>query len=458
MNRGLPGVALGLALFLLSAWTQAQEGSEQALPEGHPAMVAPDQTAPAETPADDEEQSGGPTELPPGHPPVDQAGGGPTRDADSAKTDPAVPAGNILVQALDAQGHGLPGLQAELEVVRESVREGNSRIGQVATTREDGSASFAGLASDLAHSYRVRIVRDSATFASPTFALGQGAGTRVRLHVYPVTRDVGTAGVASVAKVYLLPQEQGFVVEAMLSVANFGAVAWVPSDVRIELPTDAEAFDARDATDTLAIVREGHDAARLEGTVGPGIHSVVFSFRVPRDDAREQGLTLGMPPRLVQASVMAEAAPGMTLAVGGLPPATAQRSEDGRRVLVTSARISGSDEALPKALRITVGGLPTAGPGRWVALLAALGFVLGGVVVARGRGLGAETSSGRGLSADEVEVARSLILKELGDLERAHRNGQVGPRTYGQARRELIDALARLEAVGAVPKQRIAAK
>jgi hypothetical protein len=446
MRRRGPVALLCVALCLWAGRAQAQEASEQGLPEGHPPLQTAgsvEQAAPETTLGSDGEPGDAPSTLPPGHPPIEQAGGGPEEKPDSAKADPSLPAGLVVVEALDAQGHGIPGLRVQLEVMRESVREGNSRVAQMATTREDGSARFEGLPSDTAHSFRARIVRDSAMFASPTFTLGEGAGTRVRMHVYPVTRDVAAARLGSVAKVFVLPQQQAFLVEAMFSIANFAAVAWVPSNVRIELPSGAEAFVARETPDTLAVVREGQEAARLEGTVGPGVHSVVFSFQMPREDTREQQLRLGMPPRLVQAAVMAESAPGMTMAVRGLPPATVERSEDGRRVLVSSAQIASAAESLPTALQITLGGLPVAGPGRWVALLAALGLALGGVVVRR-RAQGAKTAAG-GLPAEEVDAARSLILAELEHLERAHRDGQVGPRTYEQARRELVDALARLE-------------
>jgi hypothetical protein len=439
-------VALCLVIFLLAAPVRAQDTSSlKASLEEHPPAptVSPGQPAQDGARGESEEPMSGPNKLPPGHPPIDQATGGQEKDADSAKTDPGLPAGTVVVQAVDEQDHGIPSLRVELEVMRESVREGSSRVGQMATTRDDGSARFEGLPSDTALSFRARIARDSAMFASPTFTLGQSAGIRVRMHVYPVTHDVGTARIGSVAKVYVLPQQQAFLVEAMFSIANFAAVAWVPSNVRIGLPTGAEAFATREAAETLAVVRDENDAAWLRGTVGPGVHTVVFSFQVPRQGTKEQQLWLGMPPRLVQAAVMAESAPGMTMSVRGLPPATAERSEDGRRVLMTSARIEGSAEHLPGGLEITLGGLPVTSPGRWVALLAALGLALGGVI-AHGRTVGGKTAAGA-LPAEEVEAARLLILDELRTLEQAHRNGQVGPRTYKQARRELVDALARLE-------------
>ncbi|MBN1612666.1 MAG: carboxypeptidase regulatory-like domain-containing protein [Polyangiaceae bacterium] len=454
--RRLLCVALWLVLSLVAGPGRAQDASAQGLPEEHPPLPQ----RPDETSVDAEAQPGGPGLLPPGHPPVDQAGGsltgGSEGDPDSAKADPTLPAGTVLVQVLDAQGHGIPNLRVQLEVTQ-GVPAADSRTGRTAPTGEDGSVRFDNLPGGAADRLRARTTRDSATFASPAFTVGHSAGTRVRLHVYPVTRDAAAARVGSVAKVFVLPQERAFVIEALFSIANFGAAAWVPAAVRIELPSEAVAFDTPEATDSLTIVHNKHDGARLQGTVGPGVHSVVFRFQVPRHDGREHELTLGMPPRLVQATVVAESAPGMTLAVRGLPPATGERSDDGRRVLMTSARIAGSGESLPNVLEITMGGLPVPGPGRWVVLVAAMGFVVGGVA-ARGRAAGARTAAMGAAHAEQIEAARWLILRELGNLEGAHRDGQVGPRTYEQARRELVDALARLEPVVALSTPRSAAR
>jgi hypothetical protein len=44
----------------------------------------------------------------------------------------------------------------------------------------------------------------------------------------------------------------------------------------------------------------------------------------------------------------------------------------------------------------------------------------------------------------DMKAAREALLEELAGLDRAHVAGVVGPRTYERARRELLDALARL--------------
>jgi hypothetical protein len=65
--------------------------------------------------------------------------------------------------------------------------------------------------------------------------------------------------------------------------------------------------------------------------------------------------------------------------------------------------------------------------------VAALGIAAGLYFALRGRGAASGRDSGPGSQA---------ILDELLALERARAEGEVGPRTYEKARRELLDALA----------------
>ena len=44
-------------------------------------------------------------------------------------------------------------------------------------------------------------------------------------------------------------------------------------------------------------------------------------------------------------------------------------------------------------------------------------------------------------------LQRDAVLGEIVALERAHQNGEVGPKTYARVRPALIDALARIVAL-----------
>jgi hypothetical protein len=93
-----------------------------------------------------------------------------------------------------------------------------------------------------------------------------------------------------------------------------------------------------------------------------------------------------------------------------------------------------------KAIAVSIGGLPTTGPGRWIATFLALGGLAYGVV------LGSKKPA-----KGDHKKERERLLADLEALERAHAKGDVGPKTYERARRELVDEIARtLE--GTTPK------
>ena len=95
------------------------------------------------------------------------------------------------------------------------------------------------------------------------------------------------------------------------------------------------------------------------------------------------------------------------------------------------------DDAKLTSLSIGIHDLPTPGPGRLIATLLAACAVGAGLVLA---GAGRKRTDGRAFATRSD--ARTSLLEELASLERAHTSGQVGPRTYERARRELLEALA----------------
>ena len=95
------------------------------------------------------------------------------------------------------------------------------------------------------------------------------------------------------------------------------------------------------------------------------------------------------------------------------------------------------DDTKLTSLSLGIHDLPTPGPGPLIAtLLASCAVGFGLFMAAAGRG-----DRGKSRSRD-AKVTRDVLLEELADLERAHTSGQVGPRTYEKARRELLEALA----------------
>jgi hypothetical protein len=171
---------------------------------------------------------------------------------------------------------------------------------------------------------------------------------------------------------------------------------------------------------------------------------VVFSWQLPYASEPSLEMDLGLPPAARQVLVRAAAAPGMRLEVPTFREAVAQVSEEGQRELVTGRQINDTDAPLRK-VTIKLSDLPTPGPTRFVGTaLAAAGIAAGIWVTTQSRFLARKRNTKAGVKRD-----RERILQEVEDLERAHARGDIGPKTYERARRELVDELASILAATA---------
>src|SRR6185312_3216048 len=118
----------------------------------------------------------------------------------------------------------------------------------------------------------------------------------------------------------------------------------------------------------------------------------------------------------------------------GFPEAEPQEGNNGQRLLITEKQLRRGEKPM-RTLHVELRGLPTAGPARWIATSLSAFGVLAGVGYAFVARKDKPASGGKDL--------RARLLEELEELERARRLGDVGPKTYERARRELIDAIAR---------------
>jgi hypothetical protein len=436
---------------MLVAW--ASPAIAQApLPAGHPSVRA---TAAADGGAvvvDAGPIKAGPVDpngpVPAGHPttaPAQHGGGaGGNPDVfeappDTVEDDARLPAGTIEVTLLDPDNKPLPNAGLTLGIMQQSVAKGESRKHVAGMTNDAGVARFDKLETGSGIAYRVTVLQDGATFAASPFNLPLGAGIKVGLHVYPVTHDVNQALVVMQVVAYVEMKDDRIQLQQAVSVYNFGRVAWVPSDIVLALP---EGFTALNGTQQMSDVGvdpiEGK-GARLRGTFAPGRHDAEFRWQLPYAGDKDVSFDIGLPPRVAVARVMAVASQQMRLVVSGFPEPEARTDNQGQRILVTEKQLR-RDEAPVKSLSVEIRDLPTAGPARWIATsLSALG-VLAGI------GLSGRKPHKR--TKAEGKAERSQLLAELEELERAHRSGEVGPKTYERARRELVDALARTLAKG----------
>jgi hypothetical protein len=129
--------------------------------------------------------------------------------------------------------------------------------------------------------------------------------------------------------------------------------------------------------------------------------------------------------------VIAPASRDMKLEVEGFPAAQNTTDGQGQRALITERQLRREDAPV-KNVTVMLRGLPTDGPGRVIATLLAAGGVAIGIV------LGTRKQGER-----DPRAERDQLLVDLEALERARAAGDIGPKTYERARRELLDDIAR---------------
>jgi hypothetical protein len=351
---------------------------------------------------------------------------------DTEQADATLPPGTIAVDLRDADDKPVPGQTVTLGILINSIAKGDSRKHLQAQTDDQGHVVFKDLevASNIA--YRVGSPFQGGSFAATPFQLEQSKAMRVVLHVYAVTHDLTKALIVSECTVAAEIREDRLQVEEVLAFYNLGRVAWQPEGVALPLPTGFTAFNTQ-ASMTDQGVDEVSGAARLRGTFPPGRQTVEYRWQLPLSGEKDISFEAGVPPHMAAARVLMPAATDLTLTAEGFPAPDIRRDAQGQRFIVLERRMRPEDTKLT-SLAVGIHGLPTPGPGRLVATLLAACGVAAGLVF---------TLSRRGRSHRTESQAQSALLEELGELERARRQGEVGPKTHERMRREIIDMLAR---------------
>jgi hypothetical protein len=390
--------------------------------------------SPAHAQSDDAEEQ----PMPQGH--AQGAGGGaipgvfnPPEDVEEAA--PGLPAGTISVDLRDADDKPVAGETITLGVMINSIAKGDSRKHFQSTTDAAGHAVFSGLDTASSTAYRVSCGYQGGAFAATPFQLQQAKNMHVVLHVYPVTRDVQKAVIVSEATLAAEMRDDRIQIEEVLTFYNLGRTAWQPDEVLMQLPAGVTAFSAQ-ANMSDQGVDQVEERAKLRGTFAPGRHTLDFRWQLPWSGESNVDFAVGMPPHVAIARVMLPATSDIKLAVEGFPATQVRRDQQGQSFLVTEKHLTPQDERL-SSLAIGIHNLPSAVWGPRIAVgLSAIGVVLG-------LGLAFGKRSGSGASGGN-RTARTAVLEELAELERGRRSGEIGPKTYERAYRELIDALARV--------------
>jgi hypothetical protein len=258
---------------------------------------------------------------------------------------------------------------------------------------------------------------------------------RVVLHVYQVMHDIRDARVVMEVALAAEMRDERIHIEEAFTIYNLGRTAWAPQGVPMSLPEGYTAFSTQASMSDQG-VDDGAGAAKLRGTFPPGRHSVDFQWQLPWDGEKDVDFGVGLPPHAGIVRVMMASAGDARLVPDGFPPAEVRRDAQGQAFLVTERRVR-PDESPLTTLSVGIHDLPTPGPGRLIATLLSAGAVLFGIaLLARRRG-------SAGSAHDDVKHAQDALLQELADLEHARARGDAGPQTYEQARKAIIDGLAR---------------
>ena len=353
---------------------------------------------------------------------------------------PDLPPGSIEATILDAKNQPIRNTQVRLGIMFQKISEGESRSEKFAVSDEAGRVRFSGLQTGSEYAYRVTLQSGPASYGSSPFNLGASAGHRVRLHVFPVTTDIERAAVGMRGLVYVETRDDVFQFEVLHRVFNVGATTWVPSNVVMRLPGGFKAFSAQREMSGVGFVVVDGVGARLDGTFPPGQFDVRFRFQMPKSSEQSASFRLGLLPHTADIGVFAEASSRMGLRVEGFRDAVPDTNPQGKRVLVARKNFARDEREESYAIELT--GLPVPGPGRWIAVL--LASALGLTGLAAYRGLVQLESGGKERRNRDLENARELLLDEIVEVEQARRSGELGPRAYANARRVLLESLARL--------------
>ena len=448
IHAALVGACLGTSLLLLGILSGPTALADSASQQPNEADLAESALNQADQSNDDDNDDAA-EQLPPGHPSVDgqSEGAGPGSAASqqsplgSLSQTAAVAPGTVEVHVVDNANQPVAGASVVLQIHRESVAEGNTERQQTAVTDGSGMARFGQLSSDSAVSYRLLLDSNAAHYGLPPFQLTAQRGVVVTLRRLDTVRDIGKALVAFESIVFVEPRDSVFQFEVLYRVYNVGQSVWVPDEVQVNLPSDRQAVTAQASGEDVQ-VQVSPLGVRLEGAVTPGQHQLSFTFQIPRHNTSTASFEVGLPPHVMQARVGVASSRTTELSVDGFQEARPSASQSGQRLLVAVQTFDQRTRP-PAELRFEIRGLPTLGSGRVVAAVVASSLALLGLLFALYRHRRSNQDAPKVLQ----DHARTRLLNELADLERAKVTGSVGPRTYQDTRTTLVEALVRLEPV-----------
>ena len=406
-----------VALSLCAAAPQGTRAQPGPVPEGAEAPTGP---------------AGGPHDM--GGPRQRQAAAdrmaGRTPPLAQAAQDPSLPPGTIRVTVIDERSQPVAGASVRVGIMRQA----GARDAESLETNGEGVALFEDLATGSDQAYRVSVDHQGARYGAPPFRLETDHGHGVRIRRLPTSRD--TRMLLQVLGQTMLEYRSGRIhVTEQTQLTNLGDETIVFGDgLHYPLPAGFLAFQSPAQMSDQRIVPED-DGFLLKGSVPPGTVTLNWAYDVPLDGGEAQ-LAHDMPLRTYAYRVFTDAATDMAMEVRGFPPAQVV-TQQGRRLLVTQLERRPEDPPFDR-LSITVRGIPTDGPFRWVAVGGALMLLLLGLLLVT-RGGRAEQVRASARAQREQE-----LLQDAVELNEAHARGEVGPKYHARRMGELVAELASL--------------
>lgn len=358
---------------------------------------------------------------------------------DGAQLAPDLPPGTLVVALRDALEQPLANVSFDLAILHQSIARGDSRERRTATTDSQGLATFDGLEFGTAHVYRVVAKRGEASFDTGDFTLADKFGVRATLHLYESSSDRDEVGILGRANVSVTLKEDVLVFEYQVSYLNRSPIAWVANE-RMKMPVGFKAFTSPDGMSPKLVPTD--DAVLLQGTVPPGETQIAYRFHVPMETDGTQSVALPMLPNMAAVGLGMEASSKMTVSLEGFPKAERRTDQAGKSFLMVKKQITPEDyiggRFLP-APTLTVTGLPSRPWASFLAAALAVSTAIGGLLylVSRKQAPGLTREA-----REDLVEARTILLAEFVELERARRAGTVGPRTYEKLKQAMLDALA----------------
>ncbi|HEX5658565.1 MAG TPA: carboxypeptidase-like regulatory domain-containing protein [Polyangiales bacterium] len=342
----------------------------------------------------------------------------------------SLPVGSIQVVVAAPNGERIPNAEIVLGVMQSL----GGRTEQRAKTDEHGEYLFQHLPVGTQQAYRVNVLREGAKFSTTPFRLPDDMGYVARVPLLPATTDTRML-FQMIGQTVVELRDDRLHVSQQARLANAGQdVIVLPKDgLEIPLPEGFTAFTWQDQmTD-----QKGEELAgkgfRIRGSLPPGTVTLTWTFDLKRSGDSVK-IPISQPWRTYQYRVISEAPAGLKLRVTDFPEPEAVRDKD-RDLLFTQKQNSPQDVSTA-SFTIKIDGIPTPGPGRWIALVLAV-FAMGvGLVVARNP---ADDAPDRKLAiAARKQELLALAKQTESELER----GDIGPQYRAEKLDEILTELA----------------